>query len=196
MIDDSRLPLRAMLDSNVLILALGQHQQNKPEITASKELWTALVSRSRDILIATPTLAEFIRGNSTGSFPMVKGVQIVSFDRQAAQLLGTALPATVIKKIAATQDLPKPFVKYDALILACAARWQADCLVSFDTDMLTLKNQDQTGALKKLQVVTPYFFQNPQPAQVPPVATQPLPPVATQPLPLGHSLHAQQVEDE
>ncbi|WP_309889632.1 PIN domain-containing protein [Archangium sp.] len=173
-----------MLDTNVLILALGQHQ-NKLEIAACRELWDALVARSRDIFIAAPTLAEFIRGNPTVPVPMVKGVQIVSFDRQAAQLLGTALPATVIKQVSDATGTKKDYLKYDALILACAARWQVDCLVSFDTDMQRLRAQDQTGALRRLQVVNPFFFQlqpvAPQPFH--PGAQQPLPPVAPQPSP-------------
>ncbi|MGZ3459846.1 MAG: type II toxin-antitoxin system VapC family toxin [Archangium sp.] len=145
-----------MLDTNVLGFALGP-STGRVEEAPSRELWAALVAHKRDILIAAPTLGECLRGGH--KVPLVRNVEVISFDRPAAELLGTGLPMSVLKQLKSQGGPPLTHLKFDALIMACAVRGRADHLVTYDPDMAKLQADAITGDFKKLQIVTPAFFQ-------------------------------------
>jgi predicted nucleic acid-binding protein len=145
-----------MLDTNVLGFALGP-STGRVEEAPSRELWDALVAHKRDILIAAPTLGECLRGGH--KVPLVRNVEVISFDRPAAVLLGAGLPMSVLKQIKNLGGPPLTHLKFDALIMACAVRGRSDYLVTYDPDMAKLQAEAITGDFKKLQIVTPDFFQ-------------------------------------
>jgi predicted nucleic acid-binding protein len=174
-IDPALLPGRVMLDTNVLGFAHGPTNGRVEEVP-SRELWAALIAHKRDILIATPTLGECMRGGH--KFPLVRGVELISFDRRAAELLGTDLPMSILKQVQTQGGPSLTHLKFDALIIACAVRGQADILVTYDPDMPKLQAA-ATGAFTKLRVVTPAFFQAAPAATAVAVPTAPVPATST-----------------
>jgi predicted nucleic acid-binding protein len=170
-VDAGLLPTRVMLDTNVLGFAHGP-SQGRVEEAPSRELWEALVNRKREILIAAPTLAEALRGGH--KVPLVHGVEVISFDRRAAELLGTGLPMPMIKQVQTQGGLPLTRLKFDALIIACAVRGQADMLVTYDGDMTKLQAAADQSIFGKLRIVSPAYFQ----IAVAPAAPAPTPAVS------------------
>jgi predicted nucleic acid-binding protein len=129
-IDVTKLPNVALFDTGVLIRALGDTPGGDAE--TCRALWDAMVEHDRKILVAAPSLTEMLRDDSRNrsDHPMVRGLEVVAYDQAAATLLGEKLPWSRIQDIRA--DERRDVVPYDAMIVACAARWRADVLVSCD----------------------------------------------------------------
>lgn len=168
MINAALLPSRVMLDTNVLSF-IHDPPTGRVEEAPSKELWDALVAHKRDILLAAPTLAEYVRRGI--KVPQVRGVEVISFDSRAAMALGTGLPMTVLKQVQNQGGVPMTHLKFDALILACAVRGRADVLVTYDSDMAKLQAGAVGADFGRLRIVTPAFFQMVAPPPAPPAAT-------------------------
>jgi predicted nucleic acid-binding protein len=132
--DVKRLPQRALCDSGFWIRALGDRPDDKrsPEAIAFFE---EMKRHGRELLMATPTLAELRRGNQKLSVPSTPSVVVVAFDRLAAEVLGTRFNASVIKQQMSKTGYKKAYLQFDALIVACALRHNADCIVSFDNEI-------------------------------------------------------------
>lgn len=111
-----------------------------------------MLENSREILIAAPSLAEMIRQEGKDSFPRRRGVEVVAFDDRAAQELGRRFPERVLQLERQTTKLPKHYIKYDALIVACAVRHKATHIVTLDNPMTSLAGQ------AGIKVVNPSFF--------------------------------------
>lgn len=133
-IDVAALPQRALFDTGVVVRALGE-RPGDPRQPLCEALWEAMLANDRQILIAAPTVAEMIRQHGKGQAPRRKGVEVVAFDRPAAELLGHALPQAVLKGQQQSTGLPFNYIKYDALLLACAARHRATQVVCMDGQM-------------------------------------------------------------
>ena len=130
------LPERCLVDTGVLIRALRQRSDD--EAPACVAFFDAMVSSSgRRMLVAAPTVAEMLRGNPQ-PLPRTRSLLVVPFDSRAAELLGTEMPVDVLRVHRAHDQLPLSYLKYDAMIVACARRWEADCIVALDTDHVTL----------------------------------------------------------
>ena len=132
-VDQNTLPQRALLDTNIVILALGDRPTD-PRAPACRAFWEMMIECGRDMLIAAPTLAEIVR-YSGKPVPRRKGVEVVAFDSMAAQLLGKHFPQRFIETEANAAAAPKAHVKYDALIASCALRHKAGVLVSYDANL-------------------------------------------------------------
>lgn len=130
-IDLNRLPLRVLLDTGVFIRALGEHA-NDPRSVDCKEFTATMLKAGRDLLVAAPSMAEMIRGMSVPMPPTTPGFIIVPFDDMAAVVLGMQFPAKVLKEVAGASGMPLTYLKYDALIAACAIRHKAQFLVTLD----------------------------------------------------------------
>jgi hypothetical protein len=48
------------------------------------------------------------------------------------------MPVEVLKAQRIDTQLPLSYLKYDAMIAACARRWEAECIVALDTDHVVL----------------------------------------------------------
>jgi len=130
-IDPDLLPEKCLLDTGVLIRALGQRQDAESEVC--RDFFDAMLLAKKIILVAAPTVAEMLRGNPQ-KLPRTRSIIVVAFDREAAELLGTEIPVAVLKETAKTTGLPHTYMKFDGMIVACAKRWQADCIVALDSD--------------------------------------------------------------
>ncbi len=155
MIDATRLPAQVLLDTGVLIRALGQRPQD-PNAPACIELWDALIAKSRDIYIAAPSIAELLRFGLPLHVPLVSQVRVVAFDRVAAEECAKYFKYVDFQNASANSGLPVTYYKYDALISACALRAKVKTIVSLDDKLATRI----TNAGIPLIVHTPDFFQD------------------------------------
>jgi predicted nucleic acid-binding protein len=134
-IDPKRLPRRVMFDSSTLICALtpNSRESNAAEF---RDLFDALLANGKTILIAAPSLSELLRRPEASPIPHREGIVVVPFDGAAARLLAERLPLTVI--VQAKQKAPSNYIKYDAMIVACALRHRADFLITKDGQQTTI----------------------------------------------------------
>jgi predicted nucleic acid-binding protein len=140
---------RILLDSSVLIPALGD-RPGDPWTPDCIECLRLLVNNRCTVLIAAPTLAEVLRFGKGKSVPRVDGVEVVSFDAQAARILANDLDIDAIRSIRTEMEGPMDYYKYDALIVACAKRHGAHGFVGRD------------GRQKKLAEKVGLLFLSPQ----------------------------------
>jgi len=94
-IDASKLPASALVDSSIIIAALGEKSRPTDD-PASKPFFEAMLRARRRILIAAPSVAEVLRGPSS-PIPRVRGIVIVPFDQPTAEILSKEFPIDVIK---------------------------------------------------------------------------------------------------
>ncbi|MEZ4295058.1 MAG: type II toxin-antitoxin system VapC family toxin [Polyangiaceae bacterium] len=130
--DPDRLPLRALIDTGVLLRFLGD-QPHDPRAPACKAFCQAMLAAGRELLIAAPTIAEVAR-HSGQPVPRMQGVVVVPFDDRAAELLALRIPMAKLHEAKTSTGLSLPYLKYDALIVACALRARADAIVTLDGD--------------------------------------------------------------
>ena|GEM_PF-1680228 len=154
MIDGARLPAQVLLDTGVLIRALGQRTQ-EPKALACIELWDALIAKSRDIYIAAPSIAEMLRFGLPLNVPLVRQVRVVAFDRVAAEECAKYFKYSDFQNASANSGLPVTYYKYDALISACALRAKVKAIVSLDDKLATRV----ANAGIPLDIYRPDFFQ-------------------------------------
>jgi len=132
--DPKLLPRRALLDTGVLIRALGEHPTD-PRSADCREFLDAMVAVGNDVLVAAPSLAEMIRAMAVPKVPATNSIVVVPFDDQAAIVLGTTFPMVALKQLALKTGVALTYLKYDALIAACAIRHRAEFVVSIDERM-------------------------------------------------------------
>lgn len=137
-IDPKKLLPRMALDASVLIASRNVMEAAHPHC---RQLWYAMIQEGTNVLIPAPALAEFIRPPGITPPPRVDRVEIVAFDEDAAILLAKNMPPDVFYATGPNRTFKKHIAKYDAMIIACAIRHRADCLVTLDTDMLTVAKQ-------------------------------------------------------
>jgi len=136
-IDKTLLPKRVLVDSSVLIMALGDHadDQRAPICVA---LWDALIQADAQILIAAPSVAELLRSEKKTPLPRTVHVQVVAFDLPAAEILADKLPQRILKAQAVATGDPLQYIKYDAMIVACALRHRAESVITYDGQMVEM----------------------------------------------------------
>lgn len=117
------LPRSALLDTTALIPALGGKIRCE-EDKASRDLFEAMLASSGHVIyIATPSVAELHRRAPKKPIPRTESVVVVPLDQRAAVLLGTKFPPSVLTTLSKKGAAPKHYIKYDAMIVACAVRW-------------------------------------------------------------------------
>ena len=122
-IDEKRLPLSVLLDSSALVPALDpKHTALAGEDPACATLFQSLITNKCRVLIAAPSAAEIMRRSPESVIPRTRIVSVVPFDRLAANLLGTEFPPHVLTELAGPGTAPLHYIKYDAMIVACAVR--------------------------------------------------------------------------
>lgn len=134
-IDPDLLPGRCLVDTGVLIRALGQREDEHAD--KCRSFFDAMVGAKRQMLVAAPTVAELLRGNPQ-PLPRTRSVVVVSFDNTAAEILGVEIPVSVLHDHSAKTGHTRSYLKYDAMIVACARRWEAQCIVALDDDHVAL----------------------------------------------------------
>ncbi len=154
MFDIKQLPQRALCDTGFWIRALGERPNDvrSPDAIA---LFEEMRIHGREMLMAAPSLAELIRGNKDFKLPNTLSVIVVPFDRLAAEELGRKFSSQVIKQQKISTGHEKAFIQYDAMIVACAIRHRADCIISLDGNVF----QDADGL--EIPIRKPMHFKLP-----------------------------------
>lgn len=136
-IDPKQLPDRILFDTGVFVRAF--EQRNDPRTPDCKKVWDEVQKQKKSILIAAPTLAEILRSQPAGTpLPRLPGVVVVPFDSDAAILLGGALSMTTLRAVGKEAGTTLTPLKYDSMILACAARHNAAAVATLDPNMSRL----------------------------------------------------------
>ncbi|NVJ09929.1 type II toxin-antitoxin system VapC family toxin [Myxococcus sp. AM001] len=165
MMDPDLLPTSALIDTNVFLRSFGDRPNDKTA-PACKEFVDAMLAARRDVLLAAPTVAEILRFRRGTQLPVMDRFIVVPFDDDAARFLGTTFPEDVLVGWAKKTANPLHYYKYDAMIVACAVRWNARCVVALDQGLRDL------AAGQGLRVESPDNFRHRQGtlALVPPEA--------------------------
>lgn len=137
--DEKKLPKVALLDTTIWLRALGWADDETASCVSFVE---AMIHHERRLLIAAPTISELIRGDVTRKVPNRKGIVPVAFDINAAETLGRLAPKAWLSTF---PEGERTFIKFDALIVACAKRWGAECVISIDTKQTMKKVADAAG---------------------------------------------------
>jgi predicted nucleic acid-binding protein len=150
MIDPKKLPASMLIDTTVALRGFGAGDADEHS-PICLELVDACIQQGTSLLIAAPTLAEILRGGATKPVPRVHGVEVVAFDEPAARKLD-AFSADFLKSFSTEEGLRLTYIKYDALIVACAARYKVAYLVSLD------QKQRRFAIKAGVNAVTPEHF--------------------------------------
>lgn len=131
MIDPALLPRRALIDSSVLVAALDESIK-EAAAQDCRDFWVAMLTNGNEIVIASPTIAEFVTRRDFGKVPRVRGVSVVGFDLEAARLFGEKFPPSVLREERTASGGSKASIKFDAMIVACAVRHRVEHFISLD----------------------------------------------------------------
>lgn len=132
MIVTSTYPRRPLVDSNVLIAAWTQRRV-EPDRDVCAEFLQGAENDDCLILVATPSISELLKGTPPLELPRKKSLVPVPFDRRAAYILGKDFPASTLQALREEAGSPPShYIKYDALIVACAKSANADCIVTLN----------------------------------------------------------------
>lgn len=129
-IDPDQLPEYALIDTGVLIRALGDHPSD-PRSQSCRDFFDAMVANRRQMAVAAPSLAEMLRGNPSAP-PHVAGVRVLPFDYVSAVACGRQFPREVVEQEADKSGESKGYTKFDLQIVACAMAHRVPYLVSLD----------------------------------------------------------------
>jgi predicted nucleic acid-binding protein len=129
------VPARVALDTTFLLRALSLADD---ESGLCELLLRELVALKVQIQVPAPVIAEIVRGDVRRSPHTTSGLLVTAFDEKAAVKCGELFPASSLKGAA---------LKFDAMIIACAVRWDAKHIISLDQTLRI--NATQRGVLGK-----------------------------------------------
>jgi predicted nucleic acid-binding protein len=135
-IDIRKLPNVVMFDTTCLVAASGGATR-PDQAGACGPLFDAIIEAGRTLLVAAPTFAEFLRKRKAKPIPHLAHIEVVPFDRMAAQVLAERFPKEALTRYRDQSSKGSPpidYIKYDAMIVACGVRHKADVFVSLDDD--------------------------------------------------------------
>jgi predicted nucleic acid-binding protein len=136
-VDSGRLPGRALLDTGVLIRAIGKRRHDE-EARACHMFVDAMIEAGRTILVAAPSYAEMLRNEPPTDLPRMRQIVVVPFDQAAARILGSVWVHSTLVHERDRTGTPIAYFKYDAMIASCAVRHRADVLVCIDHGLTSL----------------------------------------------------------
>lgn len=148
------LPRTALVDTGVFMRFLGERPED-PHSGACTEFCQAMFDRGNELFVAAPTIAEIMRHRGL-PIPKVKGITVVPFDERAAQILGLEMPMAKLHEVQLASGASLSYLKYDAMISACALRCRTRTLIALDSDHVVLARG------LGLNVLHPREFADPQ----------------------------------
>lgn len=162
MIDPKKLvenAQRALLDTNVLIFALDGGTKHA-DYALARALFDAMAEKKMRMLVAAPSFAEFQMKATGKELPIGPLIEVVPFDHDAAKVLAHRLSLDHLKTLGyAPPGTPngRSCLKFDAMIVSCAARHQASCIISTDEEHVP-KIAAQAG----VRCLAPKYFERAQ----------------------------------
>jgi hypothetical protein len=119
------------------------------------EFCRLMCEQGRPLFVAALTLAEVSRHRGL-PVPRTKGITVVPFDDRAAHILGLEMPMAKLHTTSQASGLTLTYLKYDAMITACALRCRTKNLVTLDSDHSVMAHQ------LGLEVRHPSHYASPQ----------------------------------
>lgn len=146
-----------LLDTGVVLRALGEADSD-PRRALCLDLVRKALKHDVMVMVAAPTLAEILRHRRGTpdrlAPPLAQGIVTVAFDAEAASFCGANFQMTAINDAEiALKTGQKGFLKYDALVISCAARWRAKTVVTLDS-----KLKRRLASSIHLEIVEPTAF--------------------------------------
>lgn len=161
-IDPTRVPDRIAIDANVLIRALEADDPKRsddplaPRCAAIFQLAERGLTR---IILPTPCVAEWWVTRSGENPPSGEGLEHAPFHTKAAREFANNIGVQGITDVRKQFNLPKGYVKFDAMVLACAWAAKAKVLVTSDdadySKLLALRSVPEN---RRIPVLTPEAF--------------------------------------
>lgn len=133
---ERELPPTALVDTGVFMRFLGERPED-PHAGCCAEFCQAMFDRGNEVFVAAPTIAEIMRHRGK-PIPRVKGVTVVPFDERAAHILGLEMPMARLHEAQSNTGLGLAYLKYDAMISACALRCRTRTLIALDNDHVVM----------------------------------------------------------
>lgn len=131
-IKESLLPQNAAIDTGVFMRGVLGHRPNEDRSVVCVEFCNAMIAAGKTLLVGAPTIAEIARHEGK-KVPYTEGIVVVPFDDVAANKLGTEIPMAKLHQAKAEGGRSVTYLKFDAMILACALRSRTKILVTLDT---------------------------------------------------------------
>ena len=158
-IDPSQLPWRVSVDTGVFLRWLDKAKDADAPVCYA--VLQAVVDKGGQIVLPAPAMAEILRNGHVAAIPHLSGLEVVAFDELAARTLASKLPLSALQQLK-IQGSPKSlsFLKYDAMIVACAVRHRALLHIALDAD------HHKLCANAGLAVRRPHEFLAPAPKQL------------------------------
>jgi predicted nucleic acid-binding protein len=133
---EPELPRTALVDTGVFMRFLGERPED-PHSPACVEFCRAMFDHGNELFVAAPTIAEIMRHRGS-PIPRVKGVTVVPFDERAAHILGLEMPMVRLHQVQQSSGHSLSYLKYDAMISACALRCRTRTLIALDSDHVVM----------------------------------------------------------
>lgn len=133
MINRAKLPESAAIDTGVFIRGLLGAYPEGPESPSCEDFCNAMIDARRTLFVAAPTITEVVR-HAGVRVPRRRGVVVVPFDDVAAEILGLKMPSAKLSEAKTSLGVSISYLKYDAMILACAIRSRTAVMVAIDGD--------------------------------------------------------------
>ncbi len=149
-LDPGLFPRVFVLDASVLI---GATEEPIGEKQLCREVLQIAAKHKMRALSPAPVFAEVNLRPDADPIPLLHVFTVVPFDRKAA-LAVSRLPASTLKATKGAGGVPWHYIKYDAMIVGCAARFNATHIFTLD------KRKDMLVPAEKLgiEVVQPSEF--------------------------------------
>ena len=138
--DSKLIPGRIAVDTGFLLRALGLETDQSG---LCESLLRDLVSMRVEIQVPAPVIAEIVLGGVARAPQTTSGLLVTAFDELAAVKCGELFAIAEIK----AGDKPPSVLKFDSMIIACAVRWDAKHIISFDESLR--KRATKAGVLGK-----------------------------------------------
>lgn len=157
MIDRSLLPPSALIDTGVLFRFLGDQPFDK-DSPACVDFCNEMIGEGRTLYVAAPTIAEVTRHRGK-KVPHRKGIVVVPFDDKAAEILGLEMTMARIHSSADSTGCSRTYLKYDAMIVACALRAKTKIIVALDGDHTKLAGSLSVSVRHPKEFRAPNLFE-------------------------------------
>lgn len=142
--DKYKLPSRSAWDTSALIRALGQRPSD-PRTDLTSRLFATLLNQpaqAAQVLIPSVALMELMRFHRAPILPRTSHIVVVAFDERAALEVAAAFPWT---SSSGKNSETRANGDFDRMIVGCAVRHHADCLITLDTGSAMIDAAKQLG---------------------------------------------------
>lgn len=160
------------LDTNMMIWAVqnAREHDGKPMAQRARRYLEFLHSQSKQVVLPAPAVAEYLVGipelQRRGQLELLeKRFIVLAFDVATSLFAANLLSRHgELKQIQTECGIPRQLIRVDAMIVAIAARYQVEALISHDKGLRKLASMANVNAIE-----IPDIPPEPDPIEPPPV---------------------------